>query len=861
MNLSAQTINDKNRSLVLVVDKIGLLGESLAQALAQDYLVIYVSKSLKDENRNIIHIPFRGKIPQVPDGKYERLFIVDDGSSVTKDSVISFISLARPNSASLYFLTSIRNIDTKHAETITTEYTATKVLEFGDLFQKALFLDKNTSINRFILQARRNKRIDVPGDGLSLSFPITLQDSIKLILKASHLELAQRILLLFQEAPVTDLSLAHMFQKVNPDITIDYSKEVSEKKIYMPEGGTHVITKYDIEQKIKELDLESGENRKITILENKNNRKNYLKPLLLIVLFFLFVLLLPLISTLGYSALGYYELNNTKTQIERGNLFGAKSSIAKSKTFFQTSDKTADILISESRFAGLLSESQSIKQKIDLAKDLTAATQYFLDGAQTLRVIYSGKSQDPNNDFRAASNSFKSALTLSQKVDAQGGMPKEFKDKISKVQPLVDLFANSSEILPGLLGFDNEKTYLILFQDNSNPRPGGGKISSAGVVKIKNAKVQNFKAIDVSALDAKFNQHVEPPFAIRRYIPAPNWKLGESNFSPDFVRGAISASNFYSIESGQKVDGVIAVDATFIDSILGVTGPMPVKGQMVSSGSLPGLIGKGDDNFIGDVGSSIFAALQKDKKLSVFSLAQKTGEGVTGKDLLFAFKDEGIQNVFIANNWSGSLWDNRQDSKSTINDFLGLYEANLGPKNPSVSRSISKKTVLDGNGKISSRLQIGYKNNSAKDNYKNYIQLVLPLGSTLNSILVNNNEMPIQKAVTDFFVYESKGFKPPQGIEVDEIREMNKSVYGFLINIPGGQAQTVAIDYDLPGSLSKDLNSATYSLKIDKQPGVDEYPFDFALDPPNNYKVISGQNPLSTTIKKDTEFIYKISQK
>src|SRR5689334_10497013 len=159
MTLSAQNINDNNKSLVLVVDKIGLLGNELAVSLAQDYLVIFASKIRPTENKNIVHIPFKGKIPVVPDNKYEKLFIIDDASTITKESVTSFISLARGNQAGLYFLTSIRNIDSQYAQSITGEYAGTRVLVFGDIFDKTLFFDKNSSVSRFILQARKNKRI------------------------------------------------------------------------------------------------------------------------------------------------------------------------------------------------------------------------------------------------------------------------------------------------------------------------------------------------------------------------------------------------------------------------------------------------------------------------------------------------------------------------------------------------------------------------------------------------------------------------------------------------------------------------------------------------------------------------------
>jgi hypothetical protein len=173
---------------ILIVDRIGVIGEELARQLCQDFLIVLLSPNpTLTKNERIIHVPFKKRIPQAPDNRYSKIFIVDDGHSVTRQSALSLIEKARQSDSPFFFIGSLRNVDIVHADQIATSYSNSNVLIFGDLFDKNIFFDQEASINKFILQARKTGKIEVDRNGLSLSFPITFTDTIKLIIKASYL--------------------------------------------------------------------------------------------------------------------------------------------------------------------------------------------------------------------------------------------------------------------------------------------------------------------------------------------------------------------------------------------------------------------------------------------------------------------------------------------------------------------------------------------------------------------------------------------------------------------------------------------------------------------------------------------------
>ncbi len=869
MKPSVQQIHEASSNVppILIVDKLGLIGEELAKEFSQDYLVVLVSpKKVSQKNGKVIHVPFKRRIPRAPDGRYSKIFVVDDGEKITRRSAFSFIEKAREVGAAFYFIGSVRNTDIKHADEIAFSYSKSQVLIFGDLFDKNIFFDKSASISRFYLQARKNERIVVENDGLMLSYPITFKDTIKLIIKASYLDIPQKTILLFSPHPITDISLASKFKNINPDIKIDFTNSKRKSEFYIPKNSQYALSKYNLDEKIKELEIEVKENREVRVFDKSKKKKSIIKPVLVFILLVLFILLLPLLTTGIYIKLGERELKNAFETAEDGNFNKARKQVRNSATLFDVALKTSQPLLLEGKYLGMKKSAESIKKKAETGKTISSAGLGILDGGELLSNVYKGKSMDPKSDFVNASNAFRSAVLLIQKVKAEGNLPNNLEADYNSILPFIDLFSNSSEILPDLLGFDSPKKYLILFQDNSELRPGGGVVEAFAILEIENGRISDFSVFDEAPVDENLKSTIEPAFGLRRYLPLENLTLRDSNFDPDFINSAISAANIYSLALDEKVDGVIAIDQVFVKNLLVSTGPIAVQGQAgkVTSENIENIFLK-EKNFGIEILNSLKSELDSRDDLSELLLARQIGTSISEKHLLFAFPNPSIQNIFTANGWSSSLWDNREKENNKINDYLGISEANLGKNNINkyVSRSVSKKIIVSDNGKLSSELVISFNNNAEKGTgiYKNFLQVVLPESSRLNSISIDGKREKIEKAITNPVQYNGARFKPPLGLEVSERNQMDKNIYGFLIQVAEKEIKTVVVNYDIPYSLPASQKSAVYSLKIYKQPGIDSYPFDLTFELPGNQSVLNFKKSLSKEIKKDEEIVLTIAQR
>ena len=79
---------------VLIVDKIGIIGSKLALKLSKDLLVVLVSDTFRQEDSNIICVPYRKKFPEIPDNNYSHIIIFGNDVGTIK-SIPSFIKKAK----------------------------------------------------------------------------------------------------------------------------------------------------------------------------------------------------------------------------------------------------------------------------------------------------------------------------------------------------------------------------------------------------------------------------------------------------------------------------------------------------------------------------------------------------------------------------------------------------------------------------------------------------------------------------------------------------------------------------------------------------------------------------------------------
>lgn len=878
---------------VLIVDKKGFIGKGLARALCEQFLVVIVTAEEVETHDNIIHIPYKRKIPVIPDNTYSQLFIVYNGEREVLDMLPSFNRKAEQSKSSYLFVTSLPYSTKKLFAFLNTHASPRlKVLMYGETFA-----NRNTEkneVNFIIHQAKVYGRIEVPNTGLGTLYPVLYEDVINgIITLAQHPEIPERLIYTFTHHPFSQISIARILQKIDPLIRVDFKKHrVRVPNYYIPQNGVYMYRDYDLEEKLRTIDL--GKRKEIPPIPQKQLKMEVHDPeaqkrrsvIFMTLLFSLFIAPILLTAVLAVSAVGFLSLS--LQQAERGEIRAAQNLAGISRSAFTATESLVPSLILPALF--IPAQTDQFLQTIHTGREVVDTELDALAAVQLVQNIYEGKSLDPKNDFHRALATLKNTLLTFQKMQAEKKLPKNVEEKLDGYTGVLHLVEGTIDTWPALLGFEGKKTYLVLFQNNMELRPGGGFIGSYGILSITNGQMETLQINDIYDADGQLKEKIEPPYGLRRYLGASNWFMRDSNYEIDYPRNAIQASQFLQKETGQDVDGVIAIDTTFLQNLLRVLGEVEVQdyNERVNADNFylltqthaekdffPGSTQKKD--FLRSLSNAMTQELFETREYSYEKLLEQTEKSIREKHMLFAFQDAGIQNVFTVNGLSSSLREGRVQDRTTFLDFFSVNDANVGTNkvNYYVTRAMTQNVRFDSTGALQATAEVTYTNSSGKDSpfggdYKNFVRFLVPEDAILQNIFIDNVEQEIIPAITDASIYKAEDFVQPRGLEVEQTESLGKKSIGFFFIVPQQDSMKITITYRVPQAVNLESPALTYSMRLFKQPGTLEDPYRLTFSYPQSYEVVraakgavevGGKFNFETKLSEDREIEVTLSKK
>lgn len=396
-----------------------------------------------------------------------------------------------------------------------------------------------------------------------------------------------------------------------------------------------------------------------------------------------------------------------------------------------------------------------------------------------------------------------------------------------------DLVADGKPLLessPYLLGLDEPRQYLVLFQNDKELRPTGGFLTAYSIMKVDKARFEPVSSNDIYNLDAKYRPQISAPDPIVKYIKGPyilskNIRLRDMNWSPDFAETMALFLPEAEKAGVGDIDGVIAVDTQLLVNLLDVLGPIGVPGfgnfstQIIDKCNCPQVIyelesfadvegpiiwdpltGKiiyrppNSDNrkkIIGPLMNSILANAMGQPKEKIPALFEAAFKSLLEKHVLIYVFNKEAQAAAETFAIAGRIKDYQ-------GDYLHINDANLGGRksNLYVTQEVDQEIVVARDGTVEKTVTITYKNPEKHDGW-------------LNSVLPNWVR-----------IYVPKGSQliAAEGLEdkAEPYEDLGKTVFaGFFQLRPEGVSK-VTFKYKLPGKFAKD-----YNLLIQKQPGTD----------------------------------------
>jgi len=432
-------------------------------------------------------------------------------------------------------------------------------------------------------------------------------------------------------------------------------------------------------------------------------------------------------------------------------------------------------------------------------------------------------------DLKLAQDSIHEASVALEKIPEKGlvaplrNIILPLKQQFPLITQALDQAIPATHLLPPILGYPKEKTYLFLLQNNTELRPAGGFIGTYGLMKVSSGEIVSLATDNSYNLDevAKKLPVIQPPPAIKKYLKQNAWYFRDSNWSPDFPTSAEQALFFYQREGGQKnVDGVLAITPTTISALLRLVGAIKIDGDEFTADNFVDKLqayvdkgykqdGKTDSQRKDIIGLMTSELVDRLLKLPVSQwkdvflvLSQQLNE----KQMLMYMNDPVVQALLVDQNWGGAI--NRNEKI----DSLMVVDANLASLKTDIvmQRAYDYKVNLDGD-RPTATLTITYKHTGKFDwrtswrisRYNTYVRVYVPNGAELVSSNGSQRQERSQAEGT-----------------VETTTELGKTVFSTFKSIEPGTESTLKLTYRLPASVKEQLSSEGYRMAWQKQAGM-----------------------------------------
>lgn len=471
------------------------------------------------------------------------------------------------------------------------------------------------------------------------------------------------------------------------------------------------------------------------------------------------------------------------------------------------------------------------------------------------------------------------SLALSE-VDINS-VPENYRDDIALAQEVIPQVEASvrqllelSETMLVILGHEESKRYLVLFQNNAEIRPTGGFIGSFAVVDINKGRVSNIEIPYGGSYDLLYNNTYKVISPTPLHFVNPHWQMHDANWWPHTPSSFQLVQKMYRKQGGTSVDGVISLTPEVIEHMLEITGPIPMpeyngtlslentidyKSEVINEATDETVTEevvtedviitadnfyrytqeqaerKFDDTnqskkFIADLTPKLLEKLFTLDAKSMLPVLQLFSTSLDEKDILLYFNDAFLQDEVSKRGWTGEV-------ESTPNDYLQVVDTNIagGKTNRVISKVIKHHADIQANGNIVVTTEVTYTHNGKSGDELeglknlNYVRFYVPEGSQL--ISAEGFTQPNPKLKLDpepEYEYSEDLLAISGDILIDEATQMRinnefgKTVFGNFVETAAGETSTVKVQYTLPFTFDVDalLNPAdAYSLLLQKQPG------------------------------------------
>lgn len=451
------------------------------------------------------------------------------------------------------------------------------------------------------------------------------------------------------------------------------------------------------------------------------------------------------------------------------------------------------------------------------------------------------------SDINAAGDEFAEVRLANLPRRLHAGITDGIKQARSSDEVLADAQAGF-ELLPGILGADGPRTYMLGFQNSAELRGSGGAMLQFEFLTIDGGKPE--LAGDKTGSIYKLDQEREP---IDIPLPEDAWyvrdlsdaqRFGNSNWSPDWplsARLAVAygeASSERCVPTGKRscpdfpdVDGVLALDPVVIEDLMPGIGPFRRGDYRFRSRTAVHLmlnrayqtfpIPSHRRNFLGNVVSDLFTKMF-DPNLPT-QLVQGMGTSLANKNMQIYMSDAEEQAFVERMKWDGGI------SKVKTGDYFQVVEQNVGGNklNYFATQTNEMSVTIDGDDAVHST-SVGVTNDvilpqprwvlgDSKTAHRPMLNFYVPSEAEMMSARAGKLcPIPLNRSCNGR-IDTPPGLASWSGEVPPTHRERGKKVWSATLQIPPEERGSFAVKYRSPDVVERRDGRSVYRLMVQRQ--------------------------------------------
>lgn len=552
------------------------------------------------------------------------------------------------------------------------------------------------------------------------------------------------------------------------------------------------------------------------------------------------------------------SLSNGQIKEADYETLAAVAAARRARAGLTSSGPVMDLLRALPQVGDALDETDHLVRAAELSAEAARGTLEVADGA--LRGPDKIIERDPENPtenarirldrieaigatLSAARDAVQGARRELEAVDEQK-LPKRFRDDladgIERAGKTDDLLADAEAgfaILPGFLGADGPRTYLIGMQNPAEQRGTGGSILQFAPLRIVDGrpslpkgKKASFSVYNVDRDRRLFEIPIPEDAWYVREVPDAH-RFGNANWSPDWPLSADLLLRYADAAEPTfpEIDGVIAVDPFMLKYLLPGVGKFTTNyGNVISTHrAVPFLLNKAYAAFpvtsirrtvLSHVVDRFYEGMVKPEHPT--ELVQGFGTALAEKHMQVWLRDPEEQSFIERMDWDGGL-DEAEGA-----DYFNVVEQNVGGnkldyfqhQNHTLEVSFDEHDALNSatvevtNGTYlpQPRYVMGDSGGHAHGLTRPMMTVYAPGSAEFLDAEVSGARVPLARSDIATWL----GDRPP------EYPEVGKKAWPVALEIPVGETQSFRYDYRVPDVVRSEGSRRVYRLVVQHQPKV-----------------------------------------